>query len=138
MGTGIPTTVHCVRDGATAGEGRSALGAHVLCFELSDECGETRRERRCECIFELALEAAPNPVILLGYCGREAALGRCGSRVPLLLGRCGHEAALGCCGSRVPLLLGRCGHEAALGCCGSRVPLLLGCCGSRVPLLLGC
>src|SRR5215469_6656676 len=130
MGTGIPTTVHCVRDGATAGEGRSALGAHVLCFELSDECGETRRERRCECIFELALEAAPNPVILLGYCGREAALGRCGSRVPLLLGRCGHEAALGCCGSRVPLLLGRCGHEAALGCCGSRVPLLLGCCGS--------
>ena len=27
---------------ATAGEGRPALGAHVLCFELSDECGETR------------------------------------------------------------------------------------------------
>jgi putative ABC transport system substrate-binding protein len=23
------------------------LGAHALCFELSDECGETRCERRC-------------------------------------------------------------------------------------------
>src|SRR5262249_59921683 len=58
------------------------LGAHVLCFELSDECSETRRERRRECIFVLALEAAPNPVILLGCCGHQAALGCCGSRFP--------------------------------------------------------
>jgi hypothetical protein len=34
------------------------LGAHVLCFELSDECSETRWERRRECIFVLELEAA--------------------------------------------------------------------------------
>jgi hypothetical protein len=86
------------------------LGAHVLCFELSDERSETRWERCRECV---------RPV------HHEAALGCCGSGFPLLLG-CGHEAALGCCGSRFPLLLG-CGHEAALGCCGSRFPLLLGC-----------
>jgi hypothetical protein len=42
------------------------LGAHVLCFELSDECSETRRERRSACIFVLAPEAASDPVILLG------------------------------------------------------------------------
>jgi hypothetical protein len=59
------------------------LGAHVLCFELSDERSETRWERCRECV---------RPV------RHEAALGCfCGSRFPLLLG---------CCGSRFPLLLG--------------------------------
>src|SRR3989442_15257390 len=67
------------------------LGAHVLCFELSGERGETRWERCRECV---------RPVRHGG------ALGCCGSRFPLLLGCCGHEAALGCCGSRFPLLLG--------------------------------
>jgi hypothetical protein len=40
--------------------------------------------------------------VLLGHCGHETALGRCGSRFPLLLGCCGHEAALSCCGSPCP------------------------------------
>jgi hypothetical protein len=48
------------------------LGAHVLCFELSDERTETRWERCRECL---------RPV------RHEAALGCCGSRF--------HEAALG-------------------------------------------
>jgi hypothetical protein len=56
------------------------LGAHALCFELSDERSETRWERCRECV---------SPV------RHEAALGCCGSRFPLLLGCCGHEAALG-------------------------------------------
>ena len=59
------------------------LGAHVLCFELSDELSETRWERSRERV---------RPV------RHEAALGCCGSRF--------HEAALGCGGSRFPLLLG--------------------------------
>jgi hypothetical protein len=46
------------------------LGAHLLCFELSDERSETRWERCRECVFVLELEAVR------------------------------HEAALGCCGSR--------------------------------------
>jgi hypothetical protein len=54
------------------------LGAHALCFELSDERSETRWERCRECVV-LELEVA-RPVR--------------------------HEAALGCCGSRFPLLLG--------------------------------
>jgi hypothetical protein len=50
------------------------LGAHVLCFELSDERSETRWERCRECVRPVRHEAA------LG------SLGCCGSRFPLLLG----------------------------------------------------
>ena len=50
------------------------LGAHVLCFELSDERSETRWERCRECARPVRYEAA------LG------SLGCCGSRFPLLLG----------------------------------------------------
>jgi hypothetical protein len=50
------------------------LGAHVLCFELSDERSETRWERCRECVRPVRHEAA------LGCCGgHEAAF-------PLLLG----------------------------------------------------
>ena len=38
----LPGVLHHARAGAQHDDPRSALGAHVLCFELSDECGETR------------------------------------------------------------------------------------------------
>jgi hypothetical protein len=50
------------------------LGAHVLCFELSDERSETRWGRCRECVRPVRHEAT------LG------SLGCCGSRFPLLLG----------------------------------------------------
>jgi len=42
------------------------LGAHVLCFELSDERSETRWERCRECVRPVRYEAALGS---LGCCG---------------------------------------------------------------------
>src|SRR4029434_8423074 len=73
-----PLSLHCTCPRSMMLDPR--LGAHVLCFELSDECSETRWERHRECIFVLELEAAPNRG---GCCGspRPAPAGLGGRRV---------------------------------------------------------